>query len=152
MPRRRTQSRAVLLGVIVVLALVGVMVGVSVLASQGSVEVQLGDEEAGPYDARRLAAEIDDRGPFLLPDASPNRSRDLYVQHRGTSATRGWAAFAARAPGEDDRACTLQWTGSDFADPCSGTHYPADGAGLRRYRTRVEKGKVFVVLRARSAT
>lgn len=138
-----------MLGVVVVLLLIGVMVGISVLASRGSVKVQLGDEEAGPYDARRLAAEIDDRGPFLLPDASPNRSRDVYVQHQGTSPGRGWSAFAARAPGEDDRHCTLQWTGSEFADPCSGTHFPPDGTGLRRYPTRVEKGKVFVVLRSR---
>ena len=150
MPRRRTQSRAALLGVIVVLALVGTMVGISVLASRGSVEVRLGDEEAGPYDTRRMAAEIDDRGPFLLPDASPNRSRDLYVQHQGTNPNRGWLAFAARAPGEDDRErCTVQWTGTDFADPCSGQHYPADGAGLQRYPTRVEKGKLFVVLKPR---
>ena len=146
MARRRSHSSAVVLGVLVVSLLVGTMVLVSVMANRGSVEVNLGDDEAGPYDTRRLAAEIADAGPFLLPDASPDRSRDIYIQHLGRSHRTRWLAFSARAPGQRDRACSLQWEGDEFTDPCDGHRYPADGRGLTQYPTRIEDGKLYVDL------
>jgi hypothetical protein len=147
MPRRRTQSRAVALGAVTVLALVGIMVLLSVLVSRGSVKTSLGDQDFWAGRTDRLAAEIRDRGPFLVPDASPSRRRDVYIQHLGRDDTRGWLAFDAHAPGQDDRSCSLRWSGRDFVDPCGEARFPANGAGLRRYRTRVTGGNLYVVFK-----
>jgi hypothetical protein len=117
---------------------------VSYLAGNGTVSPQLGDREAGPYSATRLASEIVDRGPFLLADASPNRSLDIYVQHLGNDPTTGWSAFLARAPGQDDRKCTLTWDATRFTDPCGGATFPADGSGLRQFIVRVAAGSLYV--------
>lgn len=130
-----------------VLLALGGMIVVSTLASDGTVEVRLGDDEVRAGRTRRLAREIDDRGPYLLPDAGSG-SRDIYVQHLGEDEERGWLAFSARAPGQDDRACSLRWDGRGFEDPCTGERFPSDGDGLTRYPTRVDDGEVFVDLRA----
>jgi hypothetical protein len=150
MPRRRSQSeqRALWLAVAAVVLAVAGLFGFSVLADRGTVDVSnLGDREftAG---AERLARRIDRDGrPFLLADASPQRSRDIYIHHLGDDETEGWYAFAARAPEQDDRACTLDWTGDGFVDPCTGDGFPPDGEGLQQFRTRVEDGLLYVTLR-----
>jgi hypothetical protein len=136
--------RAAWIGVAVVVVLIGLMGAISYLAGNGTVTPQLGDREAGPYNAVRLANEIADRGPFLLADASPNRSLDVFVQHLGEDPSTGWSAFLARAPGQDNRSCTLTWDKTRFVDPCGGATFPADGAGLRRFATRVTGGQVYV--------
>lgn len=131
-------------GIAVVVVLLAAMGLLSWLTSEGAVDVQLGDREAGPYDTRDLADEIDDRGPFLLADASPNRSLDVYVQHLGDDPDEGWLAFLARAPGQDDRSCSLEWRVDEFVDPCTGATFPADGTGLEQFSTRVRDGAVYV--------
>lgn len=136
--------RAAWVGVAVVVVLVGAMAMLSWLGSQGTVKVQLGDREAGPYDTERMAEEIAERGPFLLPDASPNRSLDIYIQHLGDDPREGWLAFLARAPGQDDRDCSLTWDGDRFVDPCGEVTFPADGSGLRQFTTRVTGDELYV--------
>ena len=148
MPRRRTQSRSqtrsVLLGVVVVVLLIGAMGLISVLSSNGVVETQLGDREAGPYSTEDLADQITDDGPFLLSDASGRQQLDIYIQHLGDDPDEGWVAFLARSPGEDNRACTLKWQETSFRDPCSGKTFPADGTGLEQFTTRVKDGDLYV--------
>ena len=87
-----------------------------------------------------------DRTPFLLPDASPSHSRDLYVQHLGSDPDAGWLAFSALAPGQTDRECFLKASGDGFRDPCTSATFPADGAGLTQYHVRVADGRVYVDL------
>lgn len=119
-------------------------------AAGGVVQSRLGDDEFRAGDAERLAARIADDGrPFLIADASPARARDIYLQHGGTDPDESWLAFAARAPGQDDRNCSLQWVAEEeqFADPCTGARFPIDGQGLTHYATRVEEGVLYVDLR-----
>jgi hypothetical protein len=112
------------------------------------VQVRLGDDEFRAGRADRLAARIAADGrPFLIADASPARERDIYLQHEGDDEEEGWLAFSARAPGQDQRGCSLVWHGTGFADPCTGQPFPPDGEGLTHYATRVEDGIVLVDLR-----
>jgi hypothetical protein len=116
----------------------------------GVVQSRLGDDEFQAGVAERLAARIATDGqPFLIADASPARARDIYLQHTGDDPDEGWLAFAARAPDQDDRNCSLQWIPGEqqFADPCTGVRFPPDGQGLTHYATRVTDGVVHVDLR-----
>ena len=95
----------------------------------------------GPYDMGRasvLAGAVARDGPILLPDPL-RHNRDLYAQHLGTDATKGWLAFEAHAPGASRR-CQLRWepAGRDFRDPCDGRSYPVDGAGLTSFPATVD--------------
>lgn len=93
------------------------------------------------------AAALIDRVPFLLPDASPSHSRDVYIQHTGSLLGTGWLALGALAPGQTDRECFLVFRNHRFEDPCTSKAYPADGTGLTSYPTRVDaKGRVYVDL------
>lgn len=87
-------------------------------------------------------------GPILFPDPQ-GRSRDIFVQHLGDDA---WLAFEARAAGAS-RNCVLRWEqdARQFVDPCDGTVYPPDGAGLVQFPATVDDdGRVVVDLRSPS--
>jgi hypothetical protein len=149
MPRRRSQSqtRGLLLGTVAVLFGVVLLAGLSIASGRGKVDVSnLGDKDFWAGNADRLAARIQkDRRPFLIPDASPNHAKDIYLQHIGATDTRGWLAISA-----GPRRCSLQWDEKrlQFVDPCTGATHPADGSDLTRYRTYVEGNAVFVDLRS----
>jgi hypothetical protein len=96
-----------------------------------------------------LAAEIADRGPFLLPDASPAHKRDIYIQHLGKDLDVGWWVLGALAPGQTDRECFIVWTGDEFQDPCTKAMFPANGEGLTRYANRVDHGHLYIDLAAK---
>ena len=150
MPRRRSQStkRALALGSVAVLFGVALLVGLSYASGHRSVDLSnLGDRDFLVGRTDRLAHEIARRGPFLVPDASPNRDRPIYVTHGGTDDSTQWLAILAFAPGQSDPKCALVWGGHRFQDPCSGAAFPADGTGLTRYRTRVEGAALYVDLR-----
>ena len=103
----------------------------------------------GPFEQTEFevgrVSQLADSVPFLLSDASPARSRDVYVQHLGDDEEAGWLVFSARAPGQDDRACSLRWIDEDeeFEDPCTDERYPADGEGLTRYPVEVRDGSLY---------
>jgi hypothetical protein len=118
------------------------MILFSVLASNGTVESQLGDDE---YRAGQ-AEEIADSTPFIVADLLGG-GRNIYVQHLGDDVEKGWLGIAARAPGQDDDECFLHWTGEVFEDPCTNETFPADGAGLTTYAAEVRQGDVFIDLR-----
>lgn len=150
-PRRRTRrtSRwAVVAGILSVLAGVGLMFFIASLAGSGDIDLNLGDEIFEVGSAERLSNAIARDGPILIPDASPNRTRDIFLQHLEADPERGWLVFAARANGAP-RECHLQWdaTSEDFVDPCTRDRFPADGKGLTGYIVKVREGKVYVDLR-----
>ena len=92
--------------------------------------------------AETLAKTVAREGPLLFQDLL-NRSRDIYVHHLGGE---DWRAFEAHAPGAPRR-CTLTWRppSRDFADPCDGRVFPADGTGLTSYPATVNEDGLLVV-------
>jgi hypothetical protein len=130
---------ALVASALLVLTAVLVVVLVLRLASSPDAKVQLGDPVFEVGQVRRLAPEIERRGPLLFQDLL-NRSRDIYVQHLGTDVKTGWLAFEAHAPGQP-RTCALRWVDArgQFEDPCTKAVFPADGAGLVHYPTEVRR-------------
>lgn len=142
-PRRRTARVRVMAAIVGVVVALGLMWLLTVLISNRTVTPK------GPFEQEEFSlriASIEDQVPFLLPDASPSRSRDIYLQHLADDEDEGWLAFSAFAPGQDDRDCFLRWDGEAFTDPCTDESFPADGDGLTQYPTRVEDGRVYVDL------
>lgn len=126
--------------------LVAVLLGFGMLrlASGGDVKIRLGDDRWEVGRADRLAAEVNERGPFLVSDPSGG-TRDLMVNHLDDDPEAGWVAFAARPAGAA-RNCFVKWDQGQkaFVDTCDGTAYPPDGAGLEQYPVFVENGQVIV--------
>jgi hypothetical protein len=144
MPRRRSQSqtRGLLLGTVAVLVGVVILAALSFASGKGKVDVSnLGDRVQWAGNADRLAKRVAKDGPFILPDASPNRDRVVYLQHLGGNDDKGWYTILAITDG-----CAVQWTGSAFQE-CDGTTHPPDGTGLTRYKTYVDRNGVYVDLR-----
>ena len=139
--RRRLSARqAIVLGVIGVLLGLGLLIGFSILASEGTIDVNLGDRvfNAGRVEAHADAIERD--GPELFSDVAGG-GRHIWLQHLGTEVNEGWYAIAVQSR----EGCAVEWDGSRFVD-CDGERYPADGKGLTRYAVRVEGGRLFVDL------
>ena len=132
--------QAVILGVVGVALGVGILVGFSMLASDGTIDVNLGDREfhAGRVDS--IADAIERDGPAFYRDAAGG-SKDIWLQHLGDDDETGWYAVAARVS-ED---CTVTWDGVGFVD-CEADEYPPDGSGLTRYVVRVDDGRLYVDL------
>lgn len=159
-PVARSQAHAgrVLAASVVGIALAVVAAfAVAVLANRGSVDVRLGDDTFAGQDAEAAADRIADAGPILYPDAGGG-DRDIYLQHEGDDATRGWLAFAARPAGAP-RECTLRWEDGDGvfrlldadgeeSGACDGREFPPDGTGLTQYPVTVRDGELDVDLNA----
>jgi hypothetical protein len=137
--------------------LIAVAAGIAMLASQGDVDVNLGDEVFSGQDAEALAAEIEDRGPILYADTAGG-SRDIVVTHLGDDPQEGWLALAARPPGTP-RQCSIQSRDRDgpfrLLDPdgeetadCDGREFPPDGEGLPQYPVTVRDGELDIDLNA----
>ena len=146
-PRRRTARSRVVAAIAAVVVAASLLWLLTVLISNRTVTPR-GPFEADEFEVGRASA-LADRVPFLLADASPSRTRDIYVQHLGADEEEGWLAFAAYAPGQTERDCFLRWSTADeeFRDPCTDETFPADGDGLTHYPTRVDDdGRVHVDL------
>ena len=119
--------------------ILGVMLVVFVVQQSGkpSSDISFGATvfEAGQVEP--LARAIAKDGPVFYR-APNNRGPDIYVQHVGSDPRAGWHAFDARGEGQD-RTCTLTWQPAEqkFLEPCSKATLPADGTGMRQYRTAV---------------
>jgi hypothetical protein len=133
-PPRRRGSAGVLTGAVVAV-IVAAIIGVTLveLASNGSVKSQLGSAVFLAGRARDLAPQVTAAGPIGLPPLL-GKSRPIYLQHLGPDEKTGWVAIQALNPGEAGR-CVLRWDAAtrQFRDPCTGSVYPEDGAGLVRY-------------------
>lgn len=127
------------LGGILVFAVVANLVG----SGADSADSPAATFDVGPAESR--ARTVARGGPILFQDLLGG-SRDIYVQHLGGD---DWRAFEAHAPGAARR-CFLEWRSPTrtFVDGCDGRSFPADGAGLVHYPTRVdERDHVVVDLR-----
>lgn len=151
-------GRAVAAAVAGVAVALGTAFLVARLASQGDVEVRLGDDrfEAGPVES---LAEIiaEDGQPILFPDPA-NFSRAIYVDHAGDDPETGWLALSAFVP--DQPECTLVFDpdagayviGDEQPESCDrSVTFPRSGAGLRAFPTEVAEGELFIDLQDRAA-
>lgn len=140
--RRRptsTLKTVLIAGPLLVLAAALMVWFVLRLAQSPEAKVQLGDEVFEVGQVRRMALLVDRDGPLLFQDLL-GRDRDLFVQHIGDDAAKGWLAFEAHAPGQP-RTCHLVWRQARgvFEDQCSKATYPPEGAGLTQYPTEVKR-------------
>jgi hypothetical protein len=126
MPIARSQGhagRALLIAAAGALLTLAVAFGISVLDNRGQVDVRLGDDTFSGLQADQMADDIADRGPLLIPDASPGGDRDIVLQHLGADDDEGWIAI-------------------------DGREFPADGAGLETFPVTVFDGKLDVDINA----
>jgi hypothetical protein len=116
---------------------------------------QVGDGASGGVvelgNASRLAAQFErgDRVPMYFPDVSGNARRAVYLVHEGRRASKGWTAFLAQVPGEDD-SCQWEWntrTARLDASCDPQRHAGADGGGLQQFPVGVQDGKLRLDLR-----
>jgi hypothetical protein len=163
-PVARSQAhagRALAVASVGVVLVMGVAIGVALLASRGDVDVRLGDETFTGQSAQNLADKIDEDGPVLYADAASG-DRDIVVQHLDDDVDTGWIAIAARPAGVP-RNCTIQWQADDDvfrlldengeeSDACDGREFPADGEGLPTYPVTVTNGKLDIDINAADRT
>ncbi len=150
-PVARSQGHA---GKALVVAGVGVLLAVAIafvvanLASNGDVEVNLGDDEYNAGQVENLAPRLERDGglPFLYQDLVGG-DRNLFVQHRGDDPTRGWTAFGAFDPRDPSCLVSIDRERAVLVNDCDETvTYPLDGTGLRFFDTYVEDGRLYVRL------
>ncbi len=146
--RRRTRS--ILIASVIGVAITALLLLLTVrFASDRPDEVNLGDKRFVVGRADRFAERIASQGsPILFKDPLTSKpGRELFVQHLGDDVTEGWSAIGAYAPGTSDLDCLLEWvrTDEEFRDPCTGTTYPADGAGLTTYPGEVDERTAVVI-------
>ena len=118
-------------------------------ASRNPEKVRLGTRVFEVGRSKALGPTVDANGPLLFQDlvTGDRRDLDVFVQHLGGDRWVTFQAFAA----DSERTCQLRWQQAKrrFTDPCrAGRTFPADGAGLTRYRTTVDRetGKIVVDL------
>jgi hypothetical protein len=133
---------------VILSAAAGVIVAILIFAAvlslvgTGKAKSKLGSNVFKIGNAKNQATIVDRNGPLLFADPL-QKGRDIYVVHLGTNQ---WAAVEVHPPGEP-KSCTVTWRGATrtFHDPCSSKDYPADGTGLVRYRTSVDKNGELIV-------
>ncbi len=144
----RTRRRRVITIAVVVLSSFAILLTVIALnvATNPRADVHLGSSTFRVGRASILAQRIKaDDYPLLFQDLQ-DKSIDVFLHHTGTTHLTGWKAIEAHAP-DAPRRCQLDWTGTEFKDPCDGATFPSDGAGLRRFQVNVVHGVVFVNFR-----
>ena len=109
--------------------------------------MKLGDDDFNAGDAEELVKKIDEDGPVLWSALS--RGRRIWTQHIGDDPKKGWFAFDARPPGEDE-SCVVDWDpdrrlfiGIDACD--SSPVYPIDGEGLTQFGVWVDDDGDLIV-------
>lgn len=124
----------------VVVAIV-IFAGILSLVGSGKAKSKLGSNVFKIGNAKNQAQIVDRNGPLLFPDPL-EKGRDIAVNRVGDQ----WVTVDVHPPGES-KSCTVKWSPSShtFHDPCSGKDYPADGIGLVRYKTSVDKNGDLVV-------
>ncbi|MBV8979551.1 MAG: hypothetical protein JO086_01490 [Acidimicrobiia bacterium] len=125
----------------VVVAIV-IFAGVISLVGSGKAKSKLGSNLFHLGKAKNQAKIVERNGPLLFADPL-EKGRDIYVNEL---ARNQWVAVEVHPPGES-KSCTVKWVASTkvFHDPCSGHDFPADGTGLVRYHTFIEKSGDLVV-------
>jgi hypothetical protein len=112
----RQQAVAVAVGVVALVAAVGLAWLMIDLASggDGPVQVRLGDDVFDAGQATRISAQIAQDGPILYSDVSGRgQQRPIVVNHFGDDPKQRWAAFGAAVPGSPEN-CFLSWNAERY--------------------------------------
>jgi hypothetical protein len=149
MPVQRTDrhaGKALLVAGVGVAVALGLAFAMSVLASRGDVQLNLGDPRFDAGDAERTAGVIaDGDGLPLLYQDLVGGGRNLFVQHTGDDPEEGWVAFGAFDPADPSCAIEIDRDRSVLVNACDPAEtHPLTGEGLRSYPTTVEDGRVIV--------
>ncbi len=113
------------------------------LSQQKGGKVQIGETEFRiPIKVTTLVKDAD-KAPLLFQDAR-GKSLDVYVSHLGTDPLQGWQAFEAHTAGVGP-SCDVRWQPPTFRDPCTGTTFPENGAGLLHYPVRIDTSDHLIV-------
>jgi len=138
----------VVLGILAVLAALGLGYAIIQLAQQGSIESNLGDNELIVGEYLSLSQRIMEQGPIPY-QSQASGSPSIYLQHLGDDPRRGWLAFDTAWPDSD---CILNWNAQaglfepTDTEPCAGVGLvEANGEGLRQHSVRINsEGRVVV--------
>ena len=147
-------GKALLVAGVGVAVALGLAFLVANAASNGKVDIRLGDDRfnAGQIENISEAIAEEDGLPLLFQDLA-GRSRNLYVQHLETNPREGWVAFSAFDPDRPECAVTIDRREKVLVNACdSKVTYPLDGTGLRYYPTAVEGNRLWVDINERSTT
>ncbi|NNE96361.1 MAG: hypothetical protein HKN24_10065 [Acidimicrobiales bacterium] len=139
-------------GVLGAVAIAFLLTRIASQASEGEIQLNIGDDKFFVGDAEDLAQKIDDEDVFggdpLLISGLGN-DRDVYVQHIGEDPLAGWLVFAVR-PDDATRDCFVVWDRdrSEFVgnDVCPDLVYSEDGRGLRQYPVEIIDGQVVATI------
>ena len=127
--------------VAIVLVFGGLWLVTLTLGDRNSPDLRLGDQTFIAGGTESLAASIAENGPLLLPDVSGRQDRNVILQHLGDDPEKGWYAFLANPP-DEDQSCTWEWQADEdlFRAKCDPDRTaPADGEGLQQYTVNVGK-------------
>lgn len=145
-------GRSVAVAVVGVVVALGVAFAVATVASQGDVDVRLGDDRFTIGNAQDVLDDIEERGAPLGFNDVARFQRPIWVDNRGDDPETGWVAFGAFLP--DDPDCLVQYDEDEdrfVTDPddesCEERRtFPRSGEGLRQFPTEVADGRLFIDL------
>lgn len=140
--------RGVILGILAVLAALGLGYAIIQLAQQGSIESNLGANELIVGEHLNLSQKIMEEGPIPY-QSQASGTPSIYLQHLGEDPRRGWLAFDTSWPDSD---CILNWNAQvslfepTETEACAGFgRVEANGEGLRQHLVRINsEGRVVV--------
>jgi hypothetical protein len=113
----------VLGGLVLILAIGGVLWGMAAYISSGDAESSerfLPTEiEMGPVDA--LADEVEENGPLFMPELGTSiGTRSIVVDHTGTTAADGWRIYLAHPADREPTCLVTQVVGTRTFTDCEG--------------------------------
>ena len=125
----------------VIVAIV-IFAGVVSLVGSGKAKSNLGSNVFKIGKAKNQAQFVTRNGPLLFQDPL-GEGKDIAVNLVGPNQ---WVTVDLHPAGER-KSCTVKWKAAShtFHDPCGNRDYPADGTGLVRYKTFIQKNGDLVV-------
>ena len=146
-------GKALLIAGVAVVLLLGAGWLIARAASQGDVDIRLGDDRFEAGDTDDMAEAIEDGNGLPLLFQALAGDRHLFVQHTGARLAAGWTAFGAFDPDRPDCLVEIDRDERVLVNACDESiTYPLDGTGLRYYPVTVEDGSVFVDLNELTTT
>lgn len=147
-------GRSVVLATLAVVAALGLAFFVANLASQGDVDVRLGDDRFNAGSARDVLDDIIERDAPLGFNDVANFRRPIWLDNTRNDPVEGWRALGAYLP--DDPDCLVQWNAARdvyVAECDDDLTFPRSGEGLRSFPVVVDDdGRIQIDLQDQTET